>query len=177
MDVRRAAGVGHRSDGAKVVAAVGARVGAAVTLEGLIAPLQARLLRMIVNAASVALPDLDPGAAHRLTALAQHTAADMGDLAHGLRLPPLYTHEVAIHVGWERHRIEGALGLPRRNDQIGACGDASGQRRGKHGGSGADQHFAPSEDGDGHRDEPLLRPAVSKIYGPRKRTEASRARS
>src|SRR4029079_11681068 len=66
VNVRGAPGIGHRTDGAEAVAAVGCGLAAAVALEGGIAALQARLAWVIVDAVGIALPDFDHGAPDRL---------------------------------------------------------------------------------------------------------------
>ena len=117
VDVRGAARVGDGADGAEGVAAVGIDRDAAVALEARVVALVAGVAGVIVDAARVALPDLDHGAADDLSPPVEDAPRDMGNLPYGLRRPALHAHEVGIHVGGEGQGIEGAFRLARRDDQ------------------------------------------------------------
>src|SRR5262249_9640239 len=65
VDVRRAAGVGDRLEGAEVVLAAGAGQEAAEALEVLVALAAAGVVGVQVHALAVHLPDLDQRVAHR----------------------------------------------------------------------------------------------------------------
>ncbi len=66
MNVRRAAGVRHRFDGAEVIMAVGIGQEPAVALEVIVAMVATLIVRVQINAVVINLPDFYERISHRL---------------------------------------------------------------------------------------------------------------
>ncbi len=81
MDMRRAARIRHRFDGAEPVLAVRRGRERAVPLEIHIPPAAAAVSRVHLNPLAIDLPDFNGGVLDRLAAYAEHSAGKMRDLS------------------------------------------------------------------------------------------------
>src|SRR5207302_8136955 len=82
VNVRGTAGIGHRPDRHKAVAARGVGDGSPEALEVVVPrPLAAAVLDIVVAAVAVALPDLDAGTRERPPGTIDNTPGDAGDSA------------------------------------------------------------------------------------------------
>jgi hypothetical protein len=137
------------ADGTEGVISPDVDLGAAIALEGGVAPLLTGVAGVIVDPVGVTLPDFDHGAGHHRAVLVEDPARDVRDTAYGLRLLPADAYEVSIHVRGEGDGIERPFGLAWRDDE------RAGSTRGRNarqcqGGADADNEIAAREDFGGH---------------------------
>ena len=120
VDVRRAAGVRDRLDGAEVVLAGRAGQEPAEALEVLVllVLLLVAVGRVQVDALGVALPDLDQGVADRVALGVEDPAGQVGDLADGRGDAVVDDEQVVVGVERELVRVERPLGLGRGAGQL-----------------------------------------------------------
>ena len=118
VDVRRAAGIGDRLDGAEAIAAVRRGGGRAEALEVRIGG-AARVARVMIDAERVALPDLDPGARHRAAIGVEQPPGEVQDGAAGALGAARDLDQVVVGVERQRQRIERSRGLARRRQERG----------------------------------------------------------
>jgi hypothetical protein len=117
MDMRCAAGIGHRLDGAKTIAAVTAGGEPPIALKVGVQRALAAIARMVVAAKRVALPDFDAGSGQRLAAFIENAAVQIADLAARDAVLPSNVDQVVVVVERQLSRVERSQCLLRGAQQ------------------------------------------------------------
>ena len=144
MDVRRAAGVGHRLDRPEPIDSVQGHRRPPVALEVPVEPIVTGCPRMPVDPLGVALPDFDNCAGDRPPGAVEDPSSDVGDGAQCLGGGPVNPDEVVVDVRGQAGRVERAFRLAGRRNKARGAGRSGeqgyGAQRGhaRHQGAAAD---------------------------------------